>query len=257
MDKNKEVIHEAFGKIKKKIELTRKILALYGFPEQEIDGIIASSYRELSWNSLVTLNEMFRMYSSVGLDPRRAAARILNLYKEKYPRAIFHFDKAIANAVKEDVTLIVEEEPAPKPLKVNLKQLEYDLSEFWRIEAGRQQPLTEEDQSNLIRLAKGGDVAARNRVVKANLKIIPSLIKKTPIGRRGYKLYEKHPAYLDAIQVGNIALIEAIDSYPGTGDFMEHLTACVKEAIEKEMPKLRLSYGFTERTKLLLGIDKK
>ena len=137
----------------------------------------------------------------------------------------------------------------------DLKQLEYDLAESWRIEANRFPSLSEEDQLALLRLAKGGDVTARNKVVKANLKNIPSIIKKISFGRfRGNIFTKKHSTYLDAIQVGNITLIEAIYSYPGIGDFMKHLTICIKQALEKELPKLRQTIGFSKRVNFLLGI---
>lgn len=64
--------------------------------------------------------------------------------------------------------------------------------------------LTEAEEQSLAPLAKAGNMDARNKLIKANLRLVVSIAKRF----RGYGL-----DFEDVIEEGNLGLMQAIDGY--------------------------------------------
>lgn len=65
-------------------------------------------------------------------------------------------------------------------------------------------PLSKEDEDKYIKLAKDGDIEARNKLIEHNLRLVAHIVKK----------YENRKDDIeDLISIGTIGLIKGIDSY--------------------------------------------
>ncbi len=65
-------------------------------------------------------------------------------------------------------------------------------------------PLPKEEENRLFRLARRGDIDARNKLIEHNLRLVAHIVKKYYTTARDQD---------DLISVGTIGLIKAIDSY--------------------------------------------
>ena len=97
---------------------------------------------------------------------------------------------------------------------------------FARIDKGKL--LTHEEEINLSRRAKAGDVRARQRLVEKNLRLVVSVAKKY----RNMGL-----PFEDLIQEGNIGLMKAIDKFdPDRGyRFSTYATWWIRQAVQRSV----------------------
>ena len=65
-------------------------------------------------------------------------------------------------------------------------------------------PLSKEEEHSLFVRAHGGDIAARNKLIEHNLRLVAHIVKK---------YYTTYPDQDDLISIGTIGLIKAIDSF--------------------------------------------
>ena len=65
-------------------------------------------------------------------------------------------------------------------------------------------PLSKEEEHSLFVRARRGDIAARNRLIEHNLRLVAHIVKK---------YYTTYPDQDDLISIGTIGLIKAIDSF--------------------------------------------
>lgn len=65
-------------------------------------------------------------------------------------------------------------------------------------------PLSKEEEYSLFVRSKKGDIAARNKLIEHNLRLVAHIVKK---------YYTTYPDQDDLISVGTIGLIKAIDSF--------------------------------------------
>lgn len=85
--------------------------------------------------------------------------------------------------------------------------------------------LSRDETWRLVLLARGGDVAARNQVVEANL----GLVRRYVFRRRRFKRFED-----DALQNGVIGLMRAIELWdPARGAFSTYATHWVRQAVDQ------------------------
>lgn len=65
-------------------------------------------------------------------------------------------------------------------------------------------PLSQEEETRYLALARGGDLEARNILVEYNLRLVAHIVKKYQTGNRSME---------DMISIGTIGLIKAINTY--------------------------------------------
>ncbi len=85
-------------------------------------------------------------------------------------------------------------------------------------------PLSKEEEKEAFHLSKKGDRAAREKLIRHNLRLVAHIIKK---------YYASHREQEDLISIGTIGLIKAIDSYNlanGT-KFATYAGKCVQNEI--------------------------
>ena len=78
-----------------------------------------------------------------------------------------------------------------------------DNIERYRMEINTHKPLSDDDMRNLIYEAQNGNIAARNRVVESNLRIVWSIAAH----------YNGMDSFEDILQNGNIGLCMAVDTF--------------------------------------------
>lgn len=84
-------------------------------------------------------------------------------------------------------------------------------------------PLSPEDESKYLKLARAGDVEARNKLIKHNMRLVAHIVKK----------YTGAAETDDLISVGSIGLIKAINTFQdGKGTQLATYTArCIENEI--------------------------
>ena len=84
-------------------------------------------------------------------------------------------------------------------------------------------PLSKEDEEKYLKLARAGDLSARDILVKHNMRLVAHIVKK----------YTGAAETDDMISVGSIGLIKAINTYePGHGTRLATYTArCIENEI--------------------------
>lgn len=119
--------------------------------------------------------------------------------------------------------------------------------------------LTKEEEVALMkRYREKGDTAARQELIKHNLRLIPFIVNR-------YNVYTSD--VMDLIQVGNLGLLEAVENFDPTKDvrFASYAVFIVKKhifgTISSDMNKVYIPFGMTnsinQYRRLLEEADKK
>jgi RNA polymerase sigma factor (sigma-70 family) len=100
---------------------------------------------------------------------------------------------------------------SPDPIKTYLKKI------------GKVRLLTQEEEIELARLIEQGDIKAKDKMIKANLRLVVSIAKK--YAGKGLQ-------FLDLIQEGNIGLIRAVEKFEYIRGYKFSTYACVPLSTE-------------------------
>jgi len=125
---------------------------------------------------------------------------------------------------------LVEEEEE-KPLKVmNLKALSGDSVQMYLREIGKVPLLTAQEEVDLAKRIEKGDVAAKQRLAEANLRLVVSIAKKY-VGR------SSNLTLLDLIQEGNIGLFRAVEKFDWKKGFKfsTYATWWIRQAVTRAL----------------------
>ncbi len=128
--------------------------------------------------------------------------------------------------------LVEEEKPKkkhdnpPPPLRDDALDAQMDATRLYLNEIGFSQLLTAEEEVHFARLAQKGEVAARQRMIECNLRLVVKIARRYM--NRGLAL-------LDLIEEGNLGLIRAVEKFdPERGfRFSTYATWWIRQTIER------------------------
>jgi len=130
-----------------------------------------------------------------------------------------------AELVKEEKPKAKHENPPP-PLRDDALDAQMDATRLYLNEIGFSQLLTAEEEVHFARLAQKGEVAARQRMIECNLRLVVKIARRYM--NRGLAL-------LDLIEEGNLGLIRAVEKFdPERGfRFSTYATWWIRQTIER------------------------
>ena len=123
----------------------------------------------------------------------------------------------------------LDKKAAPAPSKTGLTgSPDVDATHLYLREIGFSELLTAEEEIHYGRLSKKGDVAARNRMIESNLRLVVKISRRYI--NRGLPL-------LDLINEGNLGLIRAVEKFdPERGfRFSTYATWWIRQTIERAL----------------------
>ena len=188
---------------------------------QKIPKNVKELLRQGEENGFLVLDDIFFVYS----DPEHHINEIDDLFDKAIKKNIDIFENV--STEDEDSKKTVEE--LEKELKqiITLKQGEsLDPIKMYLREIGRYPLLTFKEEVSLAKRYEKDDLAAREKLIKSNLRLVVSIAKKY-LGRR--------LSFLDLIQEGNQGLIKGVDKYDWRRGykFSTYATWWIRQAITR------------------------
>lgn len=118
------------------------------------------------------------------------------------------------------------EEALPKSKELAASDSDMDPTQLYLNEIGFTSLLTAEEEFHYGKLAREGDIAARNRMIESNLRLVVKITRK---------YHNRGLALLDLINEGNLGLMHAVEKYePERGfRFSTYATWWIKQSIER------------------------
>lgn len=133
--------------------------------------------------------------------------------------------------VEEEESLMQEDflsdkKSLPKNKKLAVDVSEVDPTQLYLNEIGFTPLLTAEEEFHYGKLAREGDIKARNRMIESNLRLVVKITRK---------YYNRGLPLLDLINEGNLGLMHAVEKYePERGfRFSTYATWWIKQSIER------------------------
>lgn len=119
-----------------------------------------------------------------------------------------------------------DDEALPKSKELAADESDIDPTQLYLNEIGFTSLLTAEEEFHYGQLARAGDVAARNRMIESNLRLVVKITRK---------YHNRGLALLDLINEGNLGLMHAVEKYePERGfRFSTYATWWIKQSIER------------------------
>lgn len=100
--------------------------------------------------------------------------------------------------------------------------------------------LTHEEEFELFNKIKNGDLSARDKIIKCNLRLVVSIAKS---------YLDRGLEFIDLIQEGNLGLIKAVNKFDiSLGyKFSTYATYCIKTRIDRSLMKIGRSIKISQR----------
>ena len=123
-------------------------------------------------------------------------------------------------------------------------------------EVNRYRLLTKDEEVELFKLYKNGNVKAREILIKHNLRLVISCALQ-------YKYRSSHLKFLDLIEEGNIGLIKAVDSFDLSYECkfstyaIKGIKMCIKSSLYNRGTLIRKSNSFRKVLSSKIEIEKK
>jgi len=167
-----------------------------------------------------TLNQsdLNEVLEPLGLDPLETDA----LYRELETRQI-----DVVNDLGEDGERKPDPLPEPQPLQLSWETTTDALQLFLR-EAGRHPLLTAAQEVELAKKIEAGDMAAKQRMIQSNLRLVVSIAKN-------YR--NQGLPFLDLIQEGTLGLIRAVEKFDWRRGykFSTYATWWIRQAVARAL----------------------
>lgn len=152
-------------------------------------------------------------------------------YFPEVERDIKGLEKLYDNLEQEGIKVIEAKEfLIPEEDEKILSEAKIDPVQMYLKEIGETPQLTAEEEKELARRVEKGDQLARQKLIKANLRLVVSIAKKY-IGRSPYM------TFLDLIQEGNLGLFRAVEKFDWRKGykFSTYATWWIRQAITRAL----------------------
>lgn len=153
-------------------------------------------------------------------------------YFPEVERDIKGLEKLYEDLEKEGIKIVESREfliPEEKEEKL-IPETTLDPVQLYLKEIGETPQLTAEEEKELAKRIEKGDEAARQKLIKANLRLVVSIAKKY-VGR------SPHMTLLDLIQEGNLGLFRAVEKFDWRKGykFSTYATWWIRQAITRAL----------------------
>ncbi len=187
------------------------------FKVEEVKGLISKGKEE----GLLTTEEISEALSEIDLN-KEQIENIYDVLQNLGIEIISEDDEDIDNIGKKRKNM----NSLKKKLDLSIKSPTNDPVRMYLKEIGKVRLLTAVEEVQLAKRIKKGDMAAKRKLVEANLRLVVSIAKKY-VGRG--------MLFLDLIQEGNLGLIRAVEKFDHTKGykFSTYATWWIRQAITR------------------------
>lgn len=146
-------------------------------------------------------------------------------YNDKFEKEIDdEYEEQDEESLYEDET-----EQEDSDVGVSLKHHNDSTLSWYLHEIGQIDLLTEEEERDLCKRAREGDIDARNKLVSSNLRLVVMYAKK-------YLTYATGLTLEDLIQEGNLGVIRAVKTFdPDKGRFTTYASHWINQSISRAL----------------------
>lgn len=118
-------------------------------------------------------------------------------------------------------------------IESNKKRVQDEIKQYLS-EIGKYPVLSREEETELFKKYKSGDLKAREWLIKCNLKLVASYAKRY---NNRVNVFSSVLTYLDVVQEGNIGLLKAVDKFDETRGykFSTYAIWWIRQSIEREL----------------------
>jgi RNA polymerase primary sigma factor len=244
--RKKKSVANKKGKIKKKILKKSKAKKIFrkrsGFKKTSSKEL-AKKGRDKELTEKESLDEFVKLGKRRGFVTEDEILRIIPEVEKnvvKLEKLYEELEKAGVKVVSSDEVIkedLIEHEEDGKEKKVEDLDIPLDLSDIssdsvqmYLREIGRVPLLTGEEEVQLAKRKEKGDLAAKQKLTEANLRLVVSIAKKY-VGR------SSNLSLLDLIQEGNIGLFRAVEKfdYRKGYKFSTYATWWIRQAITRAL----------------------
>jgi len=216
--KNKKRIKK-FRSVKKRKKISKKVAKKVSVPKKRFkfdEGLIEELIKKGKPRGFVTDTEIFFYFPNIEED--------IEFLEELYNR----LDKANIKVIETN-QLIQSAEETERIGEESLLETP-DAVQIYLKEIGKTSLLTGDEEKELAKRAEKGDEEARQRLIKANLRLVVSIAKR--YARRSPQL-----SILDLTQEGNIGLARAVSKfdYRRGFKFSTYATWWIRQAITRAL----------------------
>ncbi len=199
-------------------------------PDHEIEGIdnqIAELISRGKTRGFVTEEEIIHIIPDIENDIEQLEA-LYDELEQKNIRVEVAVDIITVSEEKEDEGKKSKKQVEKEMRDLSLDNISSDSVQMYLREIGRVPLLTGEEEIQLSKKKEKGDVAAKQKLAEANLRLVVSIAKKY-IGRSA------NLSLLDLIQEGNIGLFRAVEKfdYRKGYKFSTYATWWIRQAITR------------------------
>jgi RNA polymerase primary sigma factor len=199
-------------------------------PDQEIDGIdnqVAELISRGKTRGFVTEEEIIHVIPDIENDIEQLEM-LYDELEQKNIRIEGTVDIISVSEDKEDESKKSKKQVEKEINDLSLDNISSDSVQMYLREIGRVSLLTGEEEIQLAKKKEKGDVAAKQKLAEANLRLVVSIAKKY-IGRSA------NLSLLDLIQEGNIGLFRAVEKfdYRKGYKFSTYATWWIRQAITR------------------------
>ncbi|MFQ5452208.1 MAG: RNA polymerase sigma factor RpoD [Candidatus Paceibacterota bacterium] len=189
---------------------------------QKIPKTIKELLHQGKENGFLVIDDIFFVYP----DPEHHIDQIDDLFDQTIKLNIDIFEN-VSTREEEDAKKSIEELEKELKILITLKHGEsLDPIKMYLKEIGLHPLLVFEEEIDLAKRHEKGDLEAREKLIKSNLRLVVSIAKKY-LGRR--------LSFLDLIQEGNQGLIKAVEKYDWRRGykFSTYATWWIRQAITR------------------------